>query len=73
MSSPYFAIFIVLLAAAVPWYWPADATGLYAGFPGWVLAAIAVTAISAVLAAIALQKPWPEEERRAAKDRERRE
>ena len=61
--SRYFIIFIVLLAAAVPWYWPDSATGLYAGFPGWVLTAIAVTAVSAVVAAIALHKPWPGERR----------
>jgi hypothetical protein len=46
-------IYLLLLVAAIPWYWPADATALVFGIPLWVavslLVALAVSALTAWL------------------------
>lgn len=54
-------IVLLLLAVAVPWYWPADDRSLVAGLPAWVAMAVLVSVCASVLIAWALRRPWPGE------------
>lgn len=53
--------FIVLLLAAVPWYWPADDTTLWFGVPAWVCCAVVVSLLASLYTALLLARPWPHE------------
>lgn len=55
-------LFGFLLAAAVPWYWPADDDAVWLGVPAWVLVAVVVSAAASVLTAALMSRPWPQEE-----------
>jgi hypothetical protein len=47
-------IYLILLCLGIPWYWPADSTLVWMGFPGWVLSSIVVSIIASIVTAIAL-------------------
>jgi hypothetical protein len=44
-------VYLLLLALAIPWYWPADNLTLIAGVPTWVLSVILVGFAVAILTA----------------------
>ncbi len=54
-------IYIALLIAAIPWYWPADNHGLLFGMPTWVVIAIVVSVAASCFTAALLTRPWPGE------------
>lgn len=54
-------IFLVLLAAAIPWYWPDSNHTIIFGVPAWVALAIFVSVFGSIFTACLLLKPWPGE------------
>ena len=54
-------IYVLLLTAAIPWYWPSDNHALWLGMPAWVVIAIVVSIAASCLAALILTRPWPGE------------
>jgi hypothetical protein len=57
--------FLLLLAVAVPWYWPRDDPSIWFGVPRWVVVAVGASAATSLLTAWLLRRPWPDEERGA--------
>ena len=55
------ALYLVLLIAAVPWFWTPDDQQLLLGIPRWVVVAIAVSALVSLLTLFVLSRPWPQE------------
>lgn len=53
--------YLLVFAAAVPWYWPAGDATLVLGIPAWVTVAIAGAVAAAGLTAWLLARPWPGE------------
>ncbi len=52
-------VYLILIALAIPWYWPADSSLVILGLPAWVLIAIAVSFVASVFTAvILLMYPW---------------
>lgn len=47
-------IYLILLCLGIPWYWPADSTLVWMGFPGWVISSIVVSILASIVTAIAL-------------------
>ncbi|MBT4206196.1 MAG: hypothetical protein HOK64_06885 [Proteobacteria bacterium] len=45
---------MILLCLGIPWYWPADSTLVWMGFPGWVISSIVVSILASIVTAIAL-------------------
>ncbi len=54
-------LYVLLLVAAVPWYYPSDNHALLYGTPAWVVIAIVVSFAASVLTALILRRPWPGE------------
>ena len=54
-------VFLVLLAAAIPWYWPESDLTIIFGVPAWVALAIFVSIFGSLFTAWLLLKPWPGE------------
>ena len=54
-------IYIVLLIAGIPWYWPDDNHALLLGVPTWVVIAIVVSFAASCLSVLILTRPWPGE------------
>ncbi|MGR8918639.1 MAG: hypothetical protein ACU85V_03395 [Gammaproteobacteria bacterium] len=54
-------LYLLLLAAAVPWYWSDAVPRLVLGVPAWVATAIGVSLGASVLTAVLLARPWPGE------------
>jgi hypothetical protein len=48
-------IYLILLCLGIPWYWPADSTLVWMGFPGWVISSIVVSILASIVTAVALQ------------------
>ncbi len=55
-------LYLLLLAGAVPWYWPADHRVLWFGLPAWVVVAIGVSCAASILTAALLARRWPGED-----------
>ena len=55
-------VYAVLIAIGIPWYWPADHTGILFGFPTWVIVAISCSLAASVFTAWLLSTPWAEEQ-----------
>lgn len=55
-------VYLLLLAAGVPWYWPPGTPTLVLGVPVWVLVAVLFSALASVFTAWLLAAPWPGEE-----------
>ena len=67
MKGPYLSLkvwggYVLLLAAAVPWYWPADDETRWGGVPAWVVVALAGSVAISAYTAWLLRRPWPSEE-----------
>ncbi|MEE2984349.1 MAG: hypothetical protein VX929_13765 [Pseudomonadota bacterium] len=54
-------LYVLLLVAAVPWYYPGDNHALLFGMPAWVVIAIVVSFLASCLTAYILRRPWPGE------------
>ncbi|MCC7410174.1 MAG: hypothetical protein IT495_00865 [Gammaproteobacteria bacterium] len=54
-------VYLALLAAGVPWYWPDGDETLVLGIPAWVAMAIAVALVVAIFSAWLLSRRWPGE------------
>ena len=48
-------LYLLLLCLGIPWYWPADSTLVWMGFPGWVISSIVVSILASIVTAVALQ------------------
>ena len=56
-------VYVLLLAVAVPWYWPVDYRGpLVLGFPLWVAVSLAAIALLAAWTAWVINRYWIEAE-----------
>ena len=51
------AVYLVLLAIGIPWYWPADDRSVVLGAPGWVVAAVATGFFASLFTAWCLSRP----------------
>lgn len=54
-------LYLLLLALAVPWYWPSTSHAVWLGLPAWVCVAIMVSLAASVLTALLMARPWPDE------------
>ena len=54
-------VYIVLLMAGIPWYWPINNHTIVFGMPGWVVVAILVSLLASIFTACLLWRPWPGE------------
>jgi hypothetical protein len=54
-------VFLVLLVAAVPWYWPDSDHSIIFGVPAWVALAVLVSLFASIFTAWLLFRPWPGE------------
>lgn len=56
------ALYLALLVAGIPWYWPADDRSIWFGMPAWVTVALLVSiTVSIVTIIILLCYRWPGE------------
>ena len=55
---PVWLAYLVLLALAIPWYWPAGSTAIWLGLPAWVVVALAASVAASALTAAILLCPW---------------
>ena len=46
-----FIAYFLLLALAIPWYWPANDMSVWFGVPAWVVVAIGVSLLASCLTA----------------------
>ena len=46
--------YLLLLGAAIPWYWPADINLIYFGFPLWALVSLLAGLLVSILTALVL-------------------
>ena len=53
--------YLLLLAAAIPWYWPHKTADILFGLPIWVSIAVVVSLVTSIFTAWLLSDPWPEE------------
>jgi hypothetical protein len=60
--QPSWALYLLLLGAGIPWYWPAGDDTVWLGAPAWMAAAVCASAAASVLTALRLRQPWPGEE-----------
>jgi hypothetical protein len=61
MKRPYWicAVYIVLIAIGIPWYWEAESTVLIVGLPAWFIIAIGVSVCASTFTAyLLLRYPW---------------
>jgi hypothetical protein len=54
-------VYLSLLAAGIPWYWPQDDITVWLGMPAWVVVAIAASLAASLFTAWLLSHPWPAE------------
>jgi hypothetical protein len=53
------AIYLLLLAVAIPWYWPPGFRGpLIVGFPLWALVTVASVFLAAIWTAFVIGRYW---------------
>lgn len=53
------AVYFVLLAIGIPWYWDKNTTLLIAGLPAWFVIAIVVSICTSIFTAyLLLRYPW---------------
>jgi hypothetical protein len=50
------ALYLLLLVAAIPWYWPHDSQLIWFGMPAWVVVAIGVSFLASILTATLLAR-----------------
>jgi uncharacterized BrkB/YihY/UPF0761 family membrane protein len=54
-----FAVYLLLLIIAIPWYWPKDSQLIIAGLPAWVFVAILISIVTSIFTAyLLLRYPW---------------
>jgi len=57
------AVYLLLFAASIPWYIPADAPlRLWLGLPHWVVISLVATLGVAVFTVVVIRRFWPNEE-----------
>ena len=60
MGLPYrVAVYLVLLIAGIPWYWPQDDVRIVLGLPAWVIMAVVVAVCTSVFTAWCLSRSTP--------------
>ena len=62
MSRAAPLLYVLLLVAAVPWYWPDAVPPIVLGVPAWVVTAVVVSLGASILTAVLLMRPWPGEQ-----------
>lgn len=64
LSLRVWMAYVVLLAAAIPWYWrfmPVSLDLLVCGVPCWVASSVFFSALISAFTGYLLARPWPEE------------
>ena len=56
------AVYAVLFAISIPWYWPADASGITLGMPTWAAVSVLGSAAISSFTAWLFITRWPEED-----------
>ena len=62
LSLPVWLTYAVLLAIAIPWYWPADEPRLLLGVPLWAVVSFGSSALVSIFTAWLLLRHWPEDD-----------
>lgn len=61
--SPWiWAVYAVLLAISIPWYWPQEVGMIVLGMPLWAAVSVLGSAAISVFTARLFIKRWPEED-----------
>ena len=55
-ASARIAVYCLLLAIGIPWYWPEDDTRIVLGLPAWVLVAMLVGLIASAYTACCVRR-----------------
>ena len=53
------AVYCLLLAFAIPWYWPRDDSRIVLGLPAWVLVAMLAGFIASIFTAWCIRRQGP--------------
>ncbi|MDE0005464.1 MAG: hypothetical protein OXQ29_22465 [Rhodospirillaceae bacterium] len=53
------AVYFLLLAIGIPWYWPEDGGRIVLGLPAWVLAAVLAGLAAALYTAWCMRREHP--------------
>lgn len=62
LSWRIWAVYTVLVAIAIPWYWPAEDVRMLFGFPLWVVVSVAGSAAISCYTAWLFACRWPEDD-----------
>jgi hypothetical protein len=61
--SPWiWAVYAVLLAISIPWYWPPEVGTIVLGMPLWAAVSVLGSAAMSLFTAWLFVKRWPEED-----------
>ncbi|MBV6499040.1 MAG: hypothetical protein CJBNEKGG_01489 [Prosthecobacter sp.] len=62
LSWRVWAVYAVLFAVSIPWYWPQEVGPLLLGMPLWAAVSVLGSALISAYTAWLLVKHWPDEE-----------
>jgi hypothetical protein len=62
LSWRVWAVYAVLFAVSIPWYWPQEVGPLLLGMPLWAAVSVLGSALISAYTAWLLVKRWPDEE-----------
>ena len=65
---PLVLIYFILMAIAVPWYWPAHDQEILLGLPRWVVVSIIASVLISFFSAWVFMFRWPVEDKDEPED-----
>lgn len=55
------AVYLILLAVGIPWYWSADDDSMLLGFPAWTAVALATSVLASIVTAMLIAFTWDDD------------